>query len=273
MNKYFLPSIVFCTLALCSVSCKTTQNVKSNANTETTANHETTDDTPLFNPEGKWLIVEVGGKTVAGEEAAEITFDPKQQLVYGNDGCNIFNGVYHVGKGNSLELTNLLSTLRACEGGSAMEIQSALNDVLFFSIDGNELTFRNEKKNVILKAVKQTADELNGRWRVSSLTGFETLAVQPSLVIDVPESKVHGNGGCNIINGSIVLDKLRTDGIRFTGMISTRMMCPEIEIESAFLKALQEIDSYRRIDDEHIGFYISNGEEPKSFPIVLEKVK
>lgn len=273
MNKYFIPSIVFCTLALCSVSCKTTQNVKSNANTETTANHETTDDTPLFNPEGKWLIVEVGGKTVAGEEAAEITFDPKQQLVYGNDGCNIFNGVYHVGKGNSLELTNLLSTLRACEGSSAMEIQSALNDVRFFSIDGNELTFRNEKKNVILKAVKQTADELNGRWRVSSLTGFETLAVQPSLVIDVPESKVHGNGGCNIINGSIVLDKLRTDGIRFTGMISTRMMCPEIEIESAFLKALQEIDSYRRIDDEHIGFYISNGEEPKSFPIVLEKVK
>ena len=55
-------------------------------------------------------------------------------------------------------------------------------------------------------------------------------------------SRVNGNSGCNTIAGSYEL--LEQNRIRFSQMISTKMACMDMEIESEFLNVLNIADSY-----------------------------
>ncbi len=64
---------------------------------------------------------------------------------------------------------------------------------------------------------------------------------------NVTDKKFNGNGGCNQINGNYTLDR---NDIRFTEVIATKMSCPDIEFENAFLRALNDVDRYEINGDE-----------------------
>lgn len=66
--------------------------------------------------QGEWRILSVQG-TAAGnnlEERPVIWFDTKEKLVHGNASCNLFNGSYTPGKGQSLQFSQMLSTMKMC---------------------------------------------------------------------------------------------------------------------------------------------------------------
>jgi heat shock protein HslJ len=65
---------------------------------------------------------------------------------------------------------------------------------------------------------------------------------QPYLEINAKEKTFMGSGGCNAINGKLFSEDTL---LRFTNVISTRMMCPASNIETDFLKALQSTTTFK----------------------------
>lgn len=63
------------------------------------------------------------------------------------------------------------------------------------------------------------------------------------VVIDVDECKIHGNAGCNLLNGDVIVNLDKGDGIEFKNLATTRMTCPDIATEQQFLLALEEVDT------------------------------
>jgi heat shock protein HslJ len=83
-------------------------------------------------------------------------------------------------------------------------------------------------------------------WYLHSLRGKE-LAVQPDrkrpfLALRPAESRLNGFAGCNTFTGSYATKA--PDRLSFSNVAATRMMCPDMEIESMLLDALEETDSY-----------------------------
>lgn len=68
----------------------------------------------------------------------------------------------------------------------------------------------------------------------------ENAMKQPTLKINA-DGKVNGQGGCNGFFGTVKIDGKKID---FSKMASTMMACQHMEIETAYLKALEEVDSY-----------------------------
>jgi heat shock protein HslJ len=64
-----------------------------------------------------------------------------------------------------------------------------------------------------------------------------------SLIIDEESKNVSGYAGCNRYFGKIELKK---DGITFSQMASTKMLCPpeSMTIEEGLFRALEKIDNY-----------------------------
>jgi heat shock protein HslJ len=55
------------------------------------------------------------------------------------------------------------------------------------------------------------------------------------------EKRFNGNAGCNSMNGNYAIEKSR---IYFTDIISTKMSCPDIAFETAFIHALEKVNRY-----------------------------
>ena len=61
------------------------------------------------------------------------------------------------------------------------------------------------------------------------------------------EKRFTGNGGCNRINGNYTLEK-RSD-LRFSDIVSTKMSCPDLAFETAFLATLADVNRFEMLDD------------------------
>jgi len=83
-------------------------------------------------------------------------------------------------------------------------------------------------------------------WRLVELRGKPVKAPAdrkaPFLVFAGEGNRVNGFGGCNTFFGGV--EYLPGDRIRFSAMGATKMFCPDLEIESAFLEALESADNY-----------------------------
>ncbi|MBC7948220.1 MAG: META domain-containing protein [Chitinophagaceae bacterium] len=68
------------------------------------------------------------------------------------------------------------------------------------------------------------------------------------------DKRVSGNGGCNRFNGTYVIEK--KGSIKFNEVVSTKMSCPDIAFETAFLEALNAVDRY---DTEENSLFLKDG--------------
>ncbi len=85
--------------------------------------------------------------------------------------------------------------------------------------------------------------ELNGR----EITFDNNMMKEAHIILNKNDYRITGSGGCNLINGSFMLSKGQR--ISFTQIASTMMSCPDIEIETEFLKVLEMCDNYSINDD------------------------
>jgi len=67
------------------------------------------------------------------------------------------------------------------------------------------------------------------------------------MVLNPEEKRVAGNAGCNSFFSTYELDEA-AGRIRFEQAGSTMMACPDMSVEDAFMKALQEVDNYSLVD-------------------------
>lgn len=214
--------------------------------------------------DGEWNIDNVNGQKVTGEERPFITFDLSQGRIYGNNGCNIVNADAVTGKGNKLQFTGMMSTQKYCANAPFEHlINTTLDQVRSYKISryGHEyyLDLFNDRGHLIMVLRKHNMDFLNGAWRVTAINGQPNSNEGVQFVFDLPEKKIHGNAGCNIINGEISIDPDVTNSVQFSNIASTRMMCPDIATETAVLVALEETEKAFAKSDDTVTFVNHSG--------------
>lgn len=220
---------------------------------------EVVEYTPVTNADtrlaGEWNIDNVNGQKVTGEERPMLNFDLSQGRLYGNNGCNVINANLVTGPGNKLQFSDMLSTRMYCaDAPFEYIINTTLDQVRSYKISryGHEyyLDLFNDRGHLIMVLRKHNMDFLNGAWRVTAINGNANTNEGIQFVIDLPEKKLHGNAGCNIVNGDISIDPDVTNSIQFSNLATTRMMCPDLATETAVLVALEETEkAFAKSDD------------------------
>ena len=130
------------------------------------------------------------------------------------------------------------------EGITDMKINLALDATRFYSWELNDdnyyLTFYNEEHEPVMNLMHQNFQFLNGTWAVKEISGEKVNVDKMKLVIDVEEGKIHGNTGCNVINGSLEINMESANSISFQAISKTMMLCPDENYETRLLVALEE---------------------------------
>ncbi len=217
---------------------------------------------------GDWAIETVNGKPAIGEKAPFIRFSPSENMIYGNNGCNVINGRYKYNPADStISFSDIASTMMMCamQGITDYEINAALDLTRFYSWEIKDsdyyLYFLNEAKKPVMSLMHQNFDFLNGAWHVSAINGKSVDEPDMNLVIDVDEGKIHGNTGCNILNGAMDIDMDKANSINFNSIITTRMMCPPENHETELLVALEETSTAKPISKTSVLLLDSQGKE------------
>ncbi|WP_289865018.1 META domain-containing protein, partial [uncultured Muribaculum sp.] len=90
------------------------------------------------------------------------------------------------------------------------------------------------------KTVKATLADLKGEWNIVSVDGVDVTVPEgqeaPFIGFDTTEGQLFGNASCNYIMGSFDMNS-EPGVIDFSGMASTRRMCPDMALEQKILEA------------------------------------
>jgi len=116
----------------------------------------------------------------------------------------------------------------------------------------------------ILEEVKDERFGINDIWVVekinrNAITGNSNL---PQLEIHLAKMQVLGNDGCNNYNGAI--EELTATKIKIGDLLSTRKMCPNMEMVNQYNKALTKTISYKK-EGLKLFFFDNKGNETLAF--------
>lgn len=224
---------------------------------------------------GEWTVFSVDGETISGEERPYIIFSEKENKIYGSNGCNIINGDYEATESGEIAFINIISTMMACDNSPYENaINNGINNAAMYSItqNGHEyyMTISSFENQELLVLRKHNMDFLNGAWRVSEINNKKNKNESITLMFDITELRLHGNTGCNLVNGSIYIDSDKNNSIQFHGLIATRMACPEndMKTETALLVALEEVEHAEKDNENTVKFF----DKDKNEILVLTKI-
>ncbi len=202
---------------------------------------------------GTWTATDVNGLAVQGMDRPYVEFgeDPTNPFgvrCYAYDGCNYLNGNYAVTPGGEMKLcSELVSTMRMCEGAVyEMGFKQALDSVSSYSIEkaggGYTLRMMNRAGKPMLTLSKFESEMLNGAWDVVSISGKSVdKDLNIRLVFDLAEHSIHGNAGCNTLNGKLTVNPAVSNSVLISDIVTTRMTCPDIATEQSLLSALATV--------------------------------
>jgi META domain protein len=216
---------------------------------------------------GDWAIETVNGKPAVGETAPYLKFVPDQKRVYGNNGCNIINGGYQYNPADStLVFSDMATTMMACglPDITDIEVNAALAAAHYYTwrLNGDDyyLTLYDADHNPVMGLMHQNFQFLNGTWLVKEIDGTAVNVPDMKMVIDVDEGKVHGNTGCNILNGSLETDMDAANSISFQQIGLTRMACPDPNYETQLVVALEEASKAKPLKEGRVALLNNQGE-------------
>lgn len=217
---------------------------------------------------GEWAIESVNGQPAVGETSPFLKFVPAENKVYGNNGCNVINAEYQYNPEDStIRFSYLTSTMMLChkEGITDTEINIAMDQSRYYSweLNGDDyyLTFYNEEKTPVMNLMHQNFQFLNGTWAVKEISGQKVNVPKMKLVIDVEEGKIHGNTGCNVLNGTLEINMDSANSISFEGIAKTLMLCPGENYETQLLVALEEATKAKQLKGNKAEFLDSQGKQ------------
>ncbi len=102
---------------------------------------------------------------------------------------------------------------------------------------------------------------LHDIWALEFIKDEQTIN-HPVIEIYLEDERVHGNAGCNTINGKV---EINGSSIAFSKIITTEMACTG-DLEQRFLAALESIDNYKI---EKLRLFLYEGEEVR---LVFRKI-
>ena len=213
---------------------------------------------------GEWDIVTMRKKKVYSLERAYLYLDFKGgNKVYGNNGCNTINGTFQL-SGNNIKFGEFISTGESCRNvTNEKTIMHTLADVRRYTLqtqyNAQYMNLMNSKGAVIMVLKRYNLDAMNGPWLVKEINSENVSEKNMRLVIDALLQTIHGDTGCNIINGIITLDPTKDMAIQFEDLHSTENDCEDIDYETALLLALETTVSCKRINPYEMALLDSKG--------------
>lgn len=229
---------------------------------------------------GEWNIVEVNGAKISTENSPFLGFDKDGHRLYGNAGCNRLMGSFELDTLNAgkMRFGQVATTRMMCPDMTLEKnVLEALDKVVGYETAGETVILNDaDRKPVILLQKREVAavsvNDLSGAWEIVSVKGNPIGKVEkkPQLVFDVTEKRVHGNASCNIINGSFTQEEGQVASLRFSQMISTMMACPNMDVESSILKALDEVRRFEKKSDGTMSLLGPDGREVLSLKKLAE---
>ena len=209
--------------------------------------------------EGDWTILDINGEqmpelAVADRPYFRFNIDNEHKhlldlVVY--TGCNYINGVISLDDNKITKVGEMLATLKVCPGAKfeqpiisvlekmrTLKIQTLNNESFLYLMSGSGTMMTLRRHNI---------NYIEGAWQVTKVKGQNTKEMPIRMVIDLADSKVHGNAGCNVMNGELSLNMAVEGGISFSNIVTTRMACPDLESEYQYLNALAEVKSVKPV--------------------------
>lgn len=105
-----------------------------------------------------------------------------------------------------------------------------------------------QSKQEMENTTQSIESQLHDIWALEKINNeaIELLAngKRPSLEIFVRDKRINGNAGCNNYFGTIT--SLDQGTIRFGAIGSTKMACPQMELEGKFFSILNDVHSFKR---------------------------
>ncbi len=206
---------------------------------------------------GEWNITSIEGQNITGKSDAFLGFDLKENRIYGNTGCNSIMGEISIDSLNpgQIVLSNVASTRMMCHDmDTETKILAALEKTSGFQASANGIELTDKSGKVILslekKDEKQTTlasiSSLEGEWIISKANGKDVEVVEktPFLAFNITDKSVHGNAGCNVINGIIEQEENNESSLKLGQMMSTMMAGPGMEAEGDILAAIGKVSSF-----------------------------
>ena len=221
---------------------------------------------------GEWDIVNLRKKKVYTLERAYLYLDFAGGKVYGNNGCNTINGRFQL-SGNNLKFEDFISSGESCRNvTNEKTIMHALADVRRFTLEtqynAQYLNLMNSKGVVVMVLKRHNLDAMNGAWLIKELNSEKVDELNMRVVIDAVMQTIHGDTGCNIINGIITLDPTKDMAIQFEDLHSTEHDCENIDFETDLLLALETTESCKRINEQEMALLDNKGK----IVIVLQRI-
>lgn len=226
-------------------SCKTSQHMSKNA----------------LELEGEWNIIEIDGSTVVPADHQPfpyLGFNTENKQFFGSSGCNRMSGVYTLGKkAGKIDLGQVAGTMMMCMDMKLEEqVLDMLGRVKGFEVKGEQVVLygKSSKPIAILdkKELPTEAALLSATWSVHKIGGelvrdllAEGREDYPFIVLDLEQNSITGNAGCNNIMGQIVINTAVEHSLSFPNVASTRMACPQLDLEGKVLQAISKVVTYK----------------------------
>ncbi|NCC10296.1 MAG: META domain-containing protein [Bacteroidia bacterium] len=219
---------------------------------------------------GEWDIVEINGvKVIAGDRGhlPFIGFDGTQGRIYGNSGCNRMMGTFKLNvKPGSLDFGPIASTRMACpDMTTEQNVLNILSQVKTYQLVAHErllLCNGNKRPVALLQRKVKDVSILSGEWLIKEINGVVVTTQTerlPFLNFDVKEQRVHGNPGCNVVNGAFKTEPGKPSSLSFSNLASTMMACPDLKVEDEILKAMEQVRSFSEQSAELVGLCDATG--------------
>lgn len=222
--------------------------------------------------EGDWNITSVQGKAATAEKDVYIGFDLQKNRMYGCAGCNRIMGTVNADttKAGQLSFGAVGSTRMLCNDMTTEKaVLEALNNVSGYKGTEQALDLTDSKGNTLLTLTRRpaaTLASLEGEWNITAVYGtpieeIESTEKKPFLTFDANGKKVHGNAGCNIVNGGLTTDEDKKGSLQFGQLISTMMAGPGMTLERQVLDAMNKVTGFIVKNENAAVLIDENGEE------------
>jgi len=129
------------------------------------------------------------------------------------------------------------------EGEDMIKLQVGEGMLTMLDREGNKITGELAEN---YKLAKVDTDLVEKYWKLTELFGQPVNTPEGGkeahMILKVEENRVNGNAGCNSFNGTYTLKP--GNRISFSKMVSTLMMCTNMETETKFHQVLETADNY-----------------------------
>ncbi len=232
-------------------------------------------DATLEKISGEWQIVKVGKKDIPViDEMPYVNFEIPSGRFYGSNGCNILNGSFNVDN-TTISFNGVISTLKMCQDVEYQyDINAVIGDGKSYQVEAtveggvNYIYLNDARGHHAITLSRSDMSFLNGQWKITRLGDKDIDNEEMNIFIDMPEHKVHGNTGCNYFNGDLYTSPNEAFSLSFGQMGVTRMACPDNNMETAMLLALEQTTNARPGRNGSAVLYDRNG----NTLIVLERM-